>query len=88
MQTIQLNDLVFSHFQSAFDAVAEERAIRILAGNWESNDNLCKLCIVLEKGSLFVSRYMINGTDVLQTVQPDGVSRMTALWWTGSNEFR
>ncbi|KAL5499258.1 hypothetical protein ACEPAH_1776 [Sanghuangporus vaninii] len=88
MQTIQLNELVFSHFQPAFDAITEELTRQNLAGKWVSSDRRCEVSIVIDSGSLFVSRYMINGTDVLKTIQPDGISRRAALWSTGGNEFR
>ena len=88
MQTMQLNELILSHFQPAFDTIAEELARQNLAGKWVSPDGHYEVSIVVDSGSLFISRYMINGTDVLKTIQPDGISRRTALWSTGGNEFR
>ncbi|KAI5116363.1 hypothetical protein M0805_001373 [Coniferiporia weirii] len=88
MQTIPLNELVFSHFQPAFDQINEELTRKLLEGRWVSEDELCEVSIVVDAGSLFVSAYSINGTDVLKTIHPDGVPRKTALWSTGGGEFR
>lgn len=88
MQTIPLNELIFSHFQPAFDKINEELTQKLLEGRWVSGDELCEVSIVVDAGSLFVSAYSINGTDVLKTIHPDGVPRKTALWSTGGSEFR
>ncbi|THH03569.1 hypothetical protein EW145_g6168 [Phellinidium pouzarii] len=88
MQTDPLNKLVFSHFQPAFDVVAKELTSRLLVGKWTSADGHCVVSIAIEAGSLYVSEYSINGTDVLRTIHPDGIPRPTALWYTGGNKFR
>ncbi|KDQ21842.1 hypothetical protein BOTBODRAFT_169033 [Botryobasidium botryosum FD-172 SS1] len=88
-QAIELDRLVFSHFQSAFDRIAEERTHQLLVGDWLSVDNSqVEITIAIDNGSLFVTKYIIDGTDVLQTIQLGGPSRKTALWSTGDNEFR
>lgn len=88
MQTIPLNELVFSHFQSAFDSIAEQKTRELLGGSWASSDGSVQVTITLDKGSLFASNYVINGTDVLKTIQPDGVSRRASLLSTGGHDLR
>lgn len=88
MQTIPLNELVFSHFQPAFDSIAEQKTRELLGGSWASSDGSVQVTITLDKGSLFASNYVINGTDVLKTIQPDGVSRRASLLSTGGHDLR
>lgn len=88
MQTIPLNELVFSHFQPAFDSIAERMTRELLGGSWASSDGSVQITITLDKGSLFASNYVINGTDVLKTIQPDGVSRRASLLSTGGHDLR
>lgn len=88
MQTIPLNELVFSHFQPAFDSIAERKTRELLGGSWASSDGSVQITITLDKGSLFASNYVINGTDVLKTIQPDGVSRRASLLSTGGHDLR
>lgn len=88
MQTIPLNELVFSHFQPAFDSIAEQKTRELLGGSWASSDGSVQITITLDKGSLFASSYVINGTDVLKTIQPDGVSRRASLLSTGGHDLR
>lgn len=88
MQTIPLNELVFSHFQPAFDSFAEQKTRELLGGSWASSDGSVQITITLDKGSLFASNYVINGTDVLKTIQPDGVSRRASLLSTGGHDLR
>lgn len=88
MQTIPLNELVFSHFQPAFDSIAEQKTRELLGGSWVSSDGSVQVTITLDKGSLFASNYVINGTDVLKTIQPDGVSRRASLLSTGGYDLR
>lgn len=88
MQTIPLNELVFSHFQPAFDSIAEQKTRELLGGSWVSSDGSVQVTITLDKGSLFASNYVINGTDVLKTIQPDGVSRRASLLSTGGHDLR
>lgn len=88
MQTIHLNELVFSHFQPAFDSIAEQKTRELLGGSWASSDGSVQITITLDKGSLFASNYVINGTDVLKTIQPDGVSRRASLLSTGGHDLR
>lgn len=88
MQTIPLNELVFSHFQPAFDSIAEQKTRELLGGSWASSDGSVQITITLDKGSLFASNYVINGTDVLKTIQPDGVSRRASLLSTGGHDLR
>lgn len=88
MQTIPLNELVFSHFQPAFDSIAERKTRELLGGSWASSDGSVQVTITLDKGSLFASNYVINGTDVLKTIQPDGVSRRASLLSTGGHDLR
>ncbi|KDQ21841.1 hypothetical protein BOTBODRAFT_169032 [Botryobasidium botryosum FD-172 SS1] len=86
LQLIELNRLVFSHFQPAFDAITEELTERLIAGEWTSVDEAVQITIIIEAGSLFVSKYVVNGTDVLEATQP--YRGPSALWSTGDNEFR
>lgn len=88
MQTIPLNELVFSHFQPAFDSIAEQKTRELLGGSWASSDGSVQVTITLDKGSLFASNYVINRTDVLKTIQPDGVSRRASLLSTGGHDLR
>lgn len=86
-QTIPLSNLVYSHFQPVFDRITKELAAQRLVGNWVYADKLCNVSIIIDEGSFYVDSYTINGTDVLKTIQPDGISQRSALWATDKNQF-
>lgn len=59
---------------------------RMLAGEWYSY--CCLINIKVEAGSLIVSKYNINGSDVLTTIRPDGISSPAQLVPTSDTEYR
>ncbi|KAF8120130.1 beta-lactamase/transpeptidase-like protein [Boletus edulis] len=89
-ETIELTKLITSHVQAAFDRVLEDVARHNLAGTWRSMDGLASLTVEINRGSLYVNEYTINGTDVLRVMQNDQASALTRLplWPTGDDQYR
>ena len=55
----------FEIFQPAIDSVLEEMSRSLYAGSWTSEDGNSSASIVVNKGTLYVERFISNGTDVL-----------------------
>ncbi|KAH9947539.1 beta-lactamase/transpeptidase-like protein [Amylocystis lapponica] len=91
-ETLPLNRLIFEQIQSAFDAVLEDAVRGLLVGTWHSSDARGTIAVTFDDGSLFVSEYTLNGTDVLQVMQADGASgaasEKVALWATAEDEYK
>lgn len=89
-ETIRLTKFVTNHVQAAFDRVLEDIVRNSLVGTWRSADGLASLRVEIDHGSLYVSEYTINGTDVLRVMQGDEprASARLPLWATDDNEYR
>ncbi|EGO21816.1 hypothetical protein SERLADRAFT_474737 [Serpula lacrymans var. lacrymans S7.9] len=87
-QTIPLTNLIFDHVQPAFDAIMEAEAHKSLVGSWLSDDGQDNIAIDIEAGSLYVTRYILNGTDVLAVMHNHIGSGKLPLWPTSENEYR
>ena len=89
-ETIPITKLVTSHVQAAFDRVLEDVTRNNLVGTWRLTDGLASLTVEIDRGSLYVNEYVINGTDVLQVMQEDepGASTRLPLWATDDEEYR
>lgn len=62
----------FEIFQPAIDGVLAEMAATLYAGSWASQDGESSALIVVEKGTLYVNRFILNGTDVLAMFHAPG----------------
>lgn len=58
--------------QPAFDKAQAELVASLYGGNWSSSDGNSSVSVVVQKGTLFVSNLILNGTDVLATFQVPG----------------
>lgn len=89
-ETVQLTKLITSQVQAAFDRVLEDVTRNNLVGSWRSADASVLLKVDIDHGSLYVSEYTVNGTDVLGVMQegwPDVYTRLP-LWPTDDHQFR
>jgi hypothetical protein len=55
----------FEIFQPAIDGVLAEMSTALYAGSWISEEGNSSASIVVEKGTLYVERFISNGTNVL-----------------------
>lgn len=60
----------FDIMQPAFDKAQAELASSMYCGRWASGDRTSSATIVLEKGTLYATKLVINGTDVLPLFGP------------------
>ncbi|KAJ8514893.1 hypothetical protein ONZ45_g7630 [Pleurotus djamor] len=87
MQTFPLKDLIMSHFQPAFDTITEGFTKDAFVGDWSTNDVRVNVSVSIISGSLFVTKYEVGQTNVLNTINGGG-SAPIALWHTQDLEFR
>ncbi|KAH7914552.1 beta-lactamase/transpeptidase-like protein [Hygrophoropsis aurantiaca] len=87
-ETIWLTNLIIEHIQSAFDTALEDATREVIVGSWISDDEQSSITIDLDQGSLYVSRYMLNGTDVLGVLQYSDTPEKLPLWSTLENQYR
>ncbi|KAG9027084.1 hypothetical protein FS837_004391 [Tulasnella sp. UAMH 9824] len=75
-------------FQRAFDQLLEQTTMQLYGGYWRSDDGKSEAITYVEKGSLWLSRLFLNGTDVFEVLEgplyPRG--RRYGLWSTGRDE--
>lgn len=62
----------FEIFQPAIDAVLAEAAASLYAGQWYSEDTDSSALITIEKGTLYMERFISNGTNILEMFQAAG----------------
>jgi hypothetical protein len=62
----------FEIFQPAIDSVLAEMATSLYAGSWTSEDGDSSASIVVDKGTLYMERFISNGTDILGMFQAPG----------------
>jgi hypothetical protein len=55
----------FEIFQPAIDSVLAEMATTLYAGSWASEDGDSSASVVVDKGTLYMERFVSNGTDIL-----------------------
>lgn len=58
--------------QPAFDKSHAELAASLYGGKWSSSDGNSIASVVVQKGTLFVEKLILNGSDVLATFQAPG----------------
>jgi len=63
---------VFEIFQPAIDGVLAEMSTALYAGLWTSEDGDSLASIVVNKGTLYMERFISNGTDVLGMFRASG----------------
>lgn len=62
----------FEIFQPAIDDVLAEMAAMLYAGSWTSQDGESSAMIVVEKGTLYINHFILNGTNVLAMFHAPG----------------
>ncbi|KAG9002541.1 hypothetical protein FRB90_011361 [Tulasnella sp. 427] len=75
-------------FQPAFDALLERTTMEMYGGYWQSDDGKSVAITYVEKGSLWLSRLFLNGTDVFEVLEGPGYprGRRYGFWTTGRDE--
>ncbi|KAG9021907.1 hypothetical protein FS837_006870 [Tulasnella sp. UAMH 9824] len=75
-------------FQRAFDQLLERTTMELYGGHWKSDDGKSEAITYVEKGSLWLSRLFLNGTDIFELLEgplyPRG--RRYGIWTTGRDE--
>ncbi|KAG8916832.1 hypothetical protein FRC00_014344, partial [Tulasnella sp. 408] len=75
-------------FQGAFDRLLEQTTMELYGGYWKSDDGKSEAITYVEKGSLWLSRLFLNGTDIFAVLEgplyPRG--RRYGIWTTGRDE--
>ncbi|KAG8921540.1 hypothetical protein FRC01_000197 [Tulasnella sp. 417] len=75
-------------FQRAFDHLLEQTTMELYGGYWKSDDGKSEMITYVEKGSLWLSRLFLNGTDIFEVLEgplyPRG--RRYGIWTTGRDE--
>ncbi|KAG8945132.1 hypothetical protein FRC04_001198 [Tulasnella sp. 424] len=56
-------------YQSAFDKLVEQTTMELYGGYWQSEDKQSVAITYVEKGSLWLSRLFLNGTDVFEQLE-------------------
>ena len=89
-EMVGLTKLITNHIQAAFDQVLEDVTRDNLVGAWRSTDGLASLTVEIDRGSMYVNEYTINGTDVLRVIQGNDprASTRLPLWATDDNQYR
>lgn len=62
----------FEIFQPAIDAALAEAAASLYAGQWYSEDADSSALITVEKGTLYMERFVSNGTNILEMFHAPG----------------
>lgn len=79
-------------FQPVFDGLLSEAAYKSFGGRWRSGDGKSEATIRVWGGALWVTKFRIEGVDVLKLLSPGSPPHLPqerALWSTGrENEFR
>jgi hypothetical protein len=88
MQT-EFSDLSVRAFLSYYDETLVKATNNALGGLWKlEGSDTTEVGIHISEGSLYINRYIINGTDALATMNEGEEVPYMALWATGNDEFR
>jgi len=87
----ELHRLIMEYFLPAFDEALFEATEKQLAGTWvsdSSDTDQAELHVIASAGALFATRYIINGTDALATLNNGQKTDRVPIWSLGNDEFR
>ncbi|KIJ61713.1 hypothetical protein HYDPIDRAFT_115522 [Hydnomerulius pinastri MD-312] len=89
-RTSSLNELIFEHVQAGLDDLLRDLVSDILVGHWVSDDSRASMTVEIDNGSVFVSEYVVDSSNILDVMQgsPNTPSRKAAAWFTSEDEFR
>ncbi|EGN94876.1 hypothetical protein SERLA73DRAFT_96244 [Serpula lacrymans var. lacrymans S7.3] len=85
---IPLINIIIENLQPAFGLALENATRDLLVGTWLSDDGQGTVTIVLEEGSLFVTQFLLNGTNVLSVMHQGKHPTKVPLWSSGEDEFK
>ena len=84
--------MAHKHLHPAFDAVAGRVVQDAFVGTWKStcaSDVDASITIAVQDGSLYVTEYTYNDTDVLQVITQNPDTKQLPLWRVrGDEDFR
>lgn len=86
----EIHKIVMDHFLPAFDKALMKATEEHLAGTWTTDDGAVELHILATAGAVYATRYIVNGTDALTTLNDNkkpGVLGVP-IWSVGNDEFR
>ncbi|OCH90269.1 beta-lactamase/transpeptidase-like protein [Obba rivulosa] len=63
---------IFDIVQPFMDKALADYSQKLFAGTWKSQDGESTSHIVIEKGALYIDRFVLNGTDILQMFHAPG----------------
>ncbi|KAH7922968.1 beta-lactamase/transpeptidase-like protein [Leucogyrophana mollusca] len=87
-QTFPLSTLILEQVQEAFDAAIADATRNVLVGTWSSDGSRNNIAIEIDEGSLYVTKYTLNGTNVLAVIQGNDEAQRLPLWSTREDEYR
>jgi hypothetical protein len=84
---------IFRHIQPTLDLILAREVARLYSGQWCANGRDSEIVLGVDDGSLWISKLVLNGTDVLRLTQgvADALKNPMpiTLWSTGRrHEFR
>jgi len=86
--SIEIHRLAMEYFLPAFDKALVEATENALAGTWIDEDETIELGINVSAGSLYATRYIVNGTDALATLSGMPKVNRVPIWSLGNDEYR
>jgi hypothetical protein len=87
-KAMDLHRIVLDHFLPAFDKALIAATKDHIAGKWTSSDDRIDLHIIVSDGVLYATRYLINGTDALASLNNGKKTNRVPIWSVGNNEYR
>ena len=86
-------DITLDHFQPTLDLILAREVTKLSSGHWSATRGDSQIFVRVDDGSLWLSKLVLNGTDVLRFTQgiTDALKKPTpiTLWSTERHhEFR
>jgi hypothetical protein len=86
-------DITLDHFQPTLDLILAREVTKLYSGQWSATRGDSEIFVRVDDGSLWLSKLVLNGTDVLRFTQgiTDALKKPTpiTLWSTERHhEFR
>jgi len=87
---------IFRHIQPTLDLILAREVAKLYPGRWRTSEGNSEIVLGIDDGSLWISKLVLNGTDVLRLTQGIPYDEFSlkhpvpiTLWSTGRHhEFR
>jgi hypothetical protein len=84
----ELHRRAMDHFLPAFDQALTQTTEEHLAGIWKDPKGEVELRLMVEAGRLVATRYSVNGSDALKSLNDGEETSRMPLWYMGNDELR